>query len=71
MPDGIVELKSFPDEPSAWLARAVLAAHGIAAQVLSDGSYPHLHPRVRLAVRAEDAQVALELLESRSDGPSA
>jgi hypothetical protein len=71
MPDGIVELKSFPDEPSAWLARAVLAAHGIHAEVLTDGSYPHLHPRVRLAVRADEARAALELLESSSDGPSA
>ena len=38
MPDEIVELSEFPDEASAWLARAVLESNGIPSQVITDPS---------------------------------
>lgn len=71
MSDRIVELEDFLDEPSAWVARAVLRANGIRSEVLTDPPYAHPRPRVRLAVRAEDAAEALRLLRSGPDGPSA
>ena len=66
-----MELKVFSDEPSAWVARAVLEANGIPSQVLTDPPYAHPLPRVRLAVRAGDAKEAFRLLQATSDGPSA
>jgi hypothetical protein len=69
--DGIVELESFQDEPSAWIARAVLQAAGIPSQVITDPPYAHPRPRVRLAVRAEDAAAALQALRGSSESPSA
>ncbi len=66
----IVEIGAFPDEPSAWLARAVLAAHGIPSQVIG-GPYLERHLAVpvhaRLAVRAEDAAAALAVLNAPPD----
>ena len=70
MSDGIVELGSFPDEPSAWLARAELEANGIRSEVIS-GAYDLSLPKVRLAVREEDAVAALRVLKAAADGPSA
>ena len=71
MPDGIVELQDFQDEPSAWIARAVLQANGIPSEVITDPPYAHPRPKVRLAVRAQDVQAAVQLLKSAPDGPSA
>jgi hypothetical protein len=68
MTDGIVELESFLDEPSAWVARAVLLANGIPSEVLTDPPYAHPRPRVRLAVRAEDAEAAYRLLKAAPEG---
>ena len=73
MADDIVELGAFQDEPSAWLARAVLEANGIRSEVISMRE-PRGLPvpvRARLAVRAQDAAAALELLRQASDRPSA
>jgi hypothetical protein len=73
MPDDIVELGAFQDEPSAWIARAVLEASGIRSQVISlFQSHGLPGPvRARLAVRAEDAAAAMEILKQASDRPSA
>jgi hypothetical protein len=71
LPDGIVELQSFQDEPSAWIARALLEANGIRSEVITDPPYAHPWPRVRLALRAEDVDAAVQLLRSGPDGPSA
>jgi hypothetical protein len=69
MPDEIVELSEFPDEASAWLARAVLESNGIPSQVITDPPYAHPWPRVRLAVREKDAQAAARLLNPVLEGP--
>ncbi len=71
MTDGIVELERFQDEPSAWVARAVLQAAGIPSQVITDPPYAHPRPRVRLAVRVEDAEAAIKALRGGSESPSA
>jgi len=63
----IVQIGAFSDEPSAWLARAVLEANGIPSQVVSTGSTERTLPvmvRARLAVRAEDAAEALAILNA-------
>jgi hypothetical protein len=69
--DGIVEVGSFPNEPSAWLARAVLEAAGIPSQVITDPPYVLALPLVRLAVRVEDAEAAIKALRASSGNPSA
>jgi hypothetical protein len=73
MGDEVVEIGAFQDEPSAWIARAVLEANGIWAQVV-----PMFEPRglplpvrARLAVRAADAAAAVALLKEPSKPPSA
>ncbi len=72
MPDGIVELGQFQDEPSAWLARAELEANGIPSQVVNPYPYPYpgLVP-IRLAVREEDADAAARILKAASERTSA
>ena len=70
MSSGLVALDDFPDEPSAWVARAVLQANGIPSEVLTDPPYAHPRPRVRLAVRSEDLPAALRLLASDAGGPA-
>ena len=70
MRDEIVELTGFQDEASAWLARAVLSAAGIPSEVITDPPYAHPWPRVRLAVRAEDAAAAASVLRSAPDRPN-
>ena len=67
MTEGIVVLETFSDEASAWIARAVLQAGGIAAEVLVDRPYVWPLPIVRLVVRAEDAAEAARLLEAQRD----
>ena len=66
MSDGVVVVQRFDNEPSAWLARAVLESAGIPSEVLTDEPFAHPQPQVRLVVRAEDAEAAREALH----GPS-
>jgi hypothetical protein len=67
MSDALVTIRSFSDEPSARIARDILGANGIGASIRSDGA-SGLEPQlayvggVRLLVRSEDAEAALELL---------
>ena len=69
MTDGLVELRKFSDEPSAWIARAVLQAGGIASEVLVSHPYGDPLPTVRLIVRAADATTAAQLLDAERDSP--
>ena len=73
MADSIIEAGWFPDEASAWLARGVLEANGIRSEVITSHYARGLPFRggAILAVRAEDAQTARELLKSAPGGPSA
>jgi hypothetical protein len=63
----LVTVRTFSDEPSARIARDILDANGIDATVRSDGA-SGLEPQlayvrgVRLLVRQEDAEAAIELL---------
>lgn len=69
MSDDIVVLRTYVSELEAGLAATILEANGIPAQVLADtagGAYPSMalvFP-ARLLVRAEDAAVALEILDT-------
>ena len=71
MADRIVQLGSFPDEASAWLARA--EANGIPAVVAgANSSALHIMPTsVHLAVREQDVEEARRILQAMSDRPSA
>ena len=65
----VVVLRNFSTEVEAHLAAAVLEANGIAAQVLADtagGTIPAIAVifPVRLLVRARDADLARELLDT-------
>jgi hypothetical protein len=70
----LVVLRRFGDELSARLAAMSLEANGIPAQVSADtggGALPSLalgFP-VRLIVRAEDAAVARQLLDTEAPPP--
>jgi len=72
MPTEIVVLRKYVDELQARLAAAILEANGIPAQVLADtagGAYPSMalvFP-VRLLVRAEDAALAAEILDTPAE----
>jgi hypothetical protein len=74
MSDGIVVLRKYGDEFSAHLDASVLEANGIPVQVSADtagGAYPSMaliNP-VRLLVRAEDAELAAEILDAPADPP--
>lgn len=70
MPDGIVELGKFMNEASAWLARATLDANGIVSEVIHRPGTAMAGPWV-LAVRAEEAQKAAQLLKEMSAAASA
>jgi hypothetical protein len=76
MSDEIVVLRKYVNEFEARFAATVLEANGIPAQVLADtagGAYPSLalvYP-VRLLVRAEDAALAAEILDTPNDEPGA
>ena len=69
MADDIVVLRTFINELEAQLAATILEANGIPAQVLADtagGAYPSMgivFP-ARLLVRAADAAVATEILDT-------
>lgn len=71
MSGDIVEVGDFPDEATAWLARAVLEANGIGAEVIYFRS-PHAlpSPRARLIVRREDADEARRVLAADAEEPS-
>ena len=72
MDDRLVVVRQFGTEIDAQLAAAVLEANGIPAQVSADtagGTLPSMamsYP-VRLVVRAEDADLARELLDTQAD----
>ena len=72
MPSEIVVLRKYVDELQASLAASILEANGIPAQVLADtagGAYPSMalvFP-VRLLVRAEDAALAAEILDTPAE----
>jgi len=68
----VVVLRQYSTEVEAHLAAAVLEANGIAAQVLADTAGGALPPiavifPVRLLVRAADAALARELLDTPVD----
>ncbi|AHG93542.1 Protein of unknown function DUF2007 (plasmid) [Gemmatirosa kalamazoonensis] len=75
MSDEIVVLREFLNELDARFASTVLEANGIPSQVLADtagGAYPSMalvYP-VRLLVRAEDAALAAEVLDTPADAPA-
>ena len=72
MEDDIVVLRTYGNEIEAGLAASVLEANGVQAQVSADtagGAYPSmalLFP-IRLMVRAADAALALEILDTAVD----
>jgi hypothetical protein len=67
MDEALTVIRTFPNDPEASLAQAVLDANGIGSVLIRDnagGMMPWLntlHP-VRLAVRAADAELAERLL---------
>jgi len=76
MDDSIVVLRTFANELAAEIARAVLDAHHIPALVLRDdagGMYPSLTfvHGVRLAVRRDDVEEALAVLDAVEDESAA
>ena len=74
MADDIVVLREYGNEVEARFAATVLEANGVPAQVVADnagGAFPSmalLFP-VRLLVRAADANLARELLDTPADPP--
>ena len=74
MTENLVILREYGLEVEARLAASVLEANAIAARVVVDtagGAFPSLalvFP-IRLVVRAEDAALALELLDTPADPP--
>lgn len=74
MTGDVVVLRKFSTEVEACLAASVLEANGIPAQVIADtagGTLPSIaliFP-VRLLVRASDADLARELLDTTADPP--
>ena len=74
MNEEIVVLRKYTDELTARLDAAVLEANGVPVQVAADtagGAYPSmaLVMPVRLLVRAEDAELAAEILDAPADLP--
>jgi hypothetical protein len=67
MDDALTVIRTFPNDPEAALAQAVLDANGVGSVLIRDnagGMMPWLntlHP-VRLAVRAADVELAERLL---------
>jgi hypothetical protein len=74
MNDDIVVLREYGYEVEATFAATVLEANGIPARVSADtagGAFPSMaliYP-FRLLVRAEDATLARELLDTPADAP--
>ena len=75
MQEDMVVLRKYGNEIEAQLAATVLEANGVPAKVFADtagGAYPSLaliFP-VRLVVRAADAEIAAEILDTPADGVS-
>ncbi len=75
MADDIVVLREYGNEVEAQFAATVLEANGIPARVMADtagGAFPSmalLFP-VRLLVRAADADLARELLDTTAEPPA-
>ena len=75
MADDIVVLREYGNEVEAQFAATVLEANGVPARVLADtagGALPSMalvFP-VRLLVRALDADLARELLDTPADPPA-
>ena len=73
MSDAVFVIRTFPDELTAQVAQAVLEAHEIPSALIRDdagGVLPFLntlHP-VRLAVREEGVDMAVQLLEGDVEG---
>jgi Putative prokaryotic signal transducing protein len=71
----VVVLRTYVSELEARLAATILEANGIAAEVLADnagGAYPSMalvYP-IRLLVRAEDAALAAEILDTPAEEPA-
>ena len=75
MQEDIVVLRTFGTEIDATFAASVLEANGVPAQVSPDtagGAYPSLALSfpVRLLVRAGDAELAREILDTPAESPS-
>lgn len=73
-PDELVVLRKYGDELSARVAALSLEANGIPAQVSADtagGALPSLALAfpVRLIVRARDAALARQLLDTEAPAP--
>ena len=74
MGDDIIVLREYGNELAARLAAMALEANGVPAQVSADtagGALPSLALAfpVRLLVRAEDAGLARELLDTPAEPP--
>ena len=74
MDRNLVVVGKYHDELSAQVAAAALEANGVPARVLADtagGALPNLSLLfpVRLVVRAEDEELARELLENPAEPP--
>lgn len=74
MSDDIVVLRRYTSEFQARLDATILEAHGVPAQVSADtagGAVPSmaLLVPVRLLVRAEDAELAAEILDAPAAPP--
>ena len=75
MADDLIVLREYGDELSARMDAMALEANGVPAQVSADtagGALPSLafaFP-VRLIVRAEDAELARELLDTPASAPA-
>ena len=75
MAEDIVVLRKYGNEVEAQFAATVLEANGIPAHVVADtagGAFPSmalLFP-IRLLVRAADADLARELLDTTADPPA-
>ena len=74
--DAVFVIRTFANELNAQVAQAVLEAHDIPSALIRDdagGALPFLstlHP-VRLAVREEDVELAVQLLAPDGDDPDA
>ena len=74
MGESMAIIREYTSEMEATVAQSVLEANNIPSVVLRDnagGMLPVMHYvyPVRLAVRADDAELALELLDSTIDDP--
>jgi hypothetical protein len=74
MTNDIVVIREYTSELDAQIAQSVLDANGISAAIIRDdagGMMPSLHLLIpiRLAVRSQDAEVAVRLLDADEPMP--